>query len=80
MTKAIHTFGFDLSAAAYEGTQPPIPLLAFHEFSLNGDGCLEHRIGGVLRATVPPEGAADYAAQWPACAELVAELKAADHF
>lgn len=50
-------------------------LMVESRFSATPDGQLAHFTDDNLRAIVPPEGWDDYAAAWPACAELVAQLK-----
>lgn len=59
-------YGFDQSAG--------IPLLAIHTFEEAADGQLNHLIDGRLRATVPPEGWADYVRQWPEAGDIVDAL------
>lgn len=50
--------------------------LANHRFSASADGQLQHFVEGELRATVPPEGWADYVKHWPAAIDLVRQLQA----
>lgn len=55
---------------------PGVPVHFAHmEFREGPDGSLEHYLEGNLWASVPPEGWDHYAKAWPACAELVAQLK-----
>lgn len=60
-------YGFDQSAG--------IPLMAIHTFQVAPDGQLEHIINGRLRATVPPEGWADYATTWPDAQSVIDALR-----
>lgn len=54
---------------------PGFPLtLGYHMFRASKDKQLEHLIDGELRATVPPEGFADYVKAWPQCADVVRSL------
>lgn len=50
-------------------------LMVEHRFAASNDGQLLHFTNGDLRATVPPEGWADYAVEYPACADLVFQLR-----
>lgn len=56
-------YGFDQAGG--------LPLLALHTFFAGRDGQLVHEIDGHLRATVPPEGWADYVRTWPEAADVV---------
>jgi predicted transglutaminase-like cysteine proteinase len=58
--------GFDRSGG--------LPLMAMHTFFAGADGQLMHEIDGRLRATVPPEGWADYVKDWPEAADIVSAL------
>lgn len=49
---------------------PHWSFLEQHEFSAEG-GQLVHRTNGALRATVPPEGFADYLKLWPEAEPIV---------
>lgn len=51
-----------------------LPIMAIHTFSTTRDGQLQHEIDGYLRATVPPEGWADYVRDWPDAADIVAAM------
>lgn len=59
-------YGFDKSAT--------LPFVAIHTFETSGDGQLLHLIDGRLRATVPPEGWADYCREWPEAQDIVNAL------
>lgn len=50
------------------------PLMVMHTFSISPDGQLQHFTDGTLRATVPPEGWADYCRQYPDAQDIVDEL------
>lgn len=56
-------YGFDKSGG--------LPVLALHTFEAARDGQILHFIDGNLRATVPPEGWADYAKEWPEAQEII---------
>jgi hypothetical protein len=73
----IRTTAANASLMAYTpDTGPAEPILmATHRFVKNDEGAIEHYINNVLRATVPPEGWDDYAAQWPDCQPLVTALR-----
>lgn len=58
--------GFDTSGG--------LPIMAMHYFATTGDGQLAHYIDGRLRATVPPEGWADYAKTWPESGDVIDSL------
>jgi hypothetical protein len=59
------------------GADAGFPLrLANHRFSASADGQLQHFVEGELRATVPPEGWADYVKYWPASIDVVRQLQA----
>jgi hypothetical protein len=47
----------------FEKTNPP--RIAYHTFTINAQGLLEHLIDGDLRAVVPPESFEAYAESWP---------------
>lgn len=56
---------------------PGFPVtLDYHTFRAGKAGTLEHLINDELRATVPAEGFADYAAAWPACKPVLDEIGA----
>lgn len=73
------TIGFGHSPRAYTDAKgkpvsaAPLAILANHHFAIEG-GELVHRIEGVERARVGPEGAREYAECWPDCAPLVKRL------
>lgn len=78
----IATIGANYSPAAYADPEtgkpvstPPQATLAAHRFYETDDHQLGHDIDGVQRAVIPPEGWADYALYWPACAGLVSQLQ-----
>jgi hypothetical protein len=50
------------------------PMMVYHTFQVGPDGQLQHLIDNNLRATVPPEGWADYVREWPEAAEIVDSL------
>ncbi|HLO62908.1 MAG TPA: hypothetical protein VK165_08075 [Azonexus sp.] len=50
------------------------PLVVWHTFEVTPDGQLAHLIDGVPRATVPPEGWADYCTTYPDAQDIVDEL------
>lgn len=52
-----------------------VPRMCVSRFVAADDGRMEHYTDDRLRATVPPEGFDAYAAAWPACAPIVAELR-----
>lgn len=77
--KSVMHFGCNFSPAAYRGTLPASPvILCAHEFRATADGQLAHSMDGRLVATVPPAGFDDYLEAWPACAPVLAELRAAE--
>lgn len=47
------------------------PLVVWHTFEATRDGQLAHLIDGVPRATVPPEGWADYCKAYPEAQDIV---------
>lgn len=58
--------GFDISGG--------MPIMAIHTFEPSSDGQLNHTIDGRLRATVPPEGWAEYVRQWPEAGDIIAAM------
>jgi predicted transglutaminase-like cysteine proteinase len=50
------------------------PVMVLHTFYATADGQLAHETDGTLRATVPPEGWADYCQQYPDAQEVVDSL------
>lgn len=50
------------------------PLMVMHTFCVSLDGQLQHFTDNNLRATVPPEGWADYCAAYPEAQDIVDEL------
>jgi hypothetical protein len=56
-------------------TTMPAVSFAHHHFSATPDGQLQHAIDGHVRATVPPEGWADYVKAWPDAQKLVSQLE-----
>jgi hypothetical protein len=81
---AATAIGMSFAASAYQDSagrlagSTPAPSLAVHEFVGTDDGLLVHYIDGTLRATVPPEGQADYCEHWPDAAPIVKVLMGAD--
>lgn len=63
----IRVMGFDKSGG--------LPILADHLFTTSDDGQLVHIVDGRLRATVPPEGWADYLREWPEAGGVVDSLR-----
>jgi hypothetical protein len=61
------TYGFD------KGRN--YPLMGIHTFSSTSDGQLQHEIDGKIRATVPPEGWADYCKEYPDAQDIVDSMK-----
>ena len=49
-------------------------IMVMHTFEVMRDGQLGHYTDGALRATVPPEGWADYCRQYPDAQDIVDEL------
>lgn len=47
------------------------PVMVLHTFYATADGQLAHETDGTLRATVPPEGWADYCQQYPDAQDVV---------
>lgn len=62
------SYGFDRSPLV--SLDMNIPRMGVHCFEVVG-GELTHEIDGVLRATVPPEGWADYVEAWPDAADAL---------
>lgn len=58
--------GFDMVAGR--------AIMVMHTFEVMRDGQLGHFTDGTLRATVPPEGWADYCKQYPDAQDIVDEL------
>lgn len=50
------------------------PVMVLHTFYATADGQLAHETDGTLRATVPPEGWADYCQQYPDAQDIVDSL------
>lgn len=50
------------------------PVMVLHTFYATADGQLAHETDGILRATVPPEGWADYCQQYPDAQDIVDSL------
>jgi hypothetical protein len=50
------------------------PVMVLHSFYATADGQLAHETDGTLRATVPPEGWADYCQQYPDAQDIVDSL------
>lgn len=50
------------------------PIVVEHTFDRSRDGQLLHFIDGYLRATVPPEGWADYCKDYPEAQNIVDSL------
>lgn len=50
------------------------PVMVLHSFYATADGQLAHETDGTLRATVPPEGWADYCQQYPDAQDVVDSL------
>jgi hypothetical protein len=60
----------------HAGFNPGFPMsMGIHQFGADATGALLHFIDGDLRATVPPEGFADYAAAHPNCQPIVDRLE-----
>lgn len=51
-----------------------VPRLCYHTFEASPRGELLHLIDNNLRATVPPEGWADYCKEWPEAQDIVDAL------
>lgn len=49
--------------------------MCMHTFQATEDGQLAHYTDGALRATVPPEGWADFVALWPDAQTIVDQLR-----
>jgi hypothetical protein len=60
--KTITTVGFDK-------TNPP--RIAYHTFTINAHGLLEHVIDDQIRALVPPEGFEAYCEAWPDARQVI---------
>lgn len=61
--KSKTVYGFDKTGG--------LPVLALHTFEAGRDGQLVHLIDNNLRATIPPEGWADYAKMWPEAQDVI---------
>lgn len=51
-----------------------VPRICYHTFETSTSGELLHLIDNSLRATVPPEGWADYVKEWPEAQDIVDAL------
>lgn len=60
--------------AGFEKVTGRPPLVVWHTFEATDDGQLAHLIDGNLRATIPPEGWADYCKEYPDAQDIVDEL------
>lgn len=61
--KSKTVYGFDKSGS--------LPVVALHTFEITTDNQLSHLIDGTPRATIPPEGWADYAKQYPEAQDII---------
>jgi hypothetical protein len=52
-----------------------VPRICYHTFETSKDGQLLHLIDNTLRATIPPEGWADYVKEWPEAGDIVDALR-----
>lgn len=52
-----------------------VPRLCYHTFEASPAGELLHLIDNTLRATIPPEGWADYVKEWPEAGDIVDALR-----
>lgn len=52
-----------------------VPRICYHTFEAASDGQLLHLIDNTLRATIPPEGWADYVKEWPEAGDIVDALR-----
>lgn len=52
-----------------------VPRICYHTFEAGNDGQLLHLIDNCLRATVPPEGWADYVKEWPEAGDIVDAMR-----
>lgn len=62
------------TVAGFEKVTGRPPLVVWHTFEATADGQLSHLIDGNLRATIPPEGWADYCLEYPDAQDIVDEL------
>lgn len=52
-----------------------VPRLCYHTFEASEKGELLHLIDNQLRATIPPEGWAEYVKEWPEAGDIVDALR-----